>query len=128
MSFYEIEDKKNRIREMSIEVLDKIKSILIFYDTDIHNAKKWEKIKEKRGFRRWLFLKLTYDLYEGEPPAVEECHEKYKNLLSQYSKILNPLYWEVAAINDLLDFLSHKKAYNIHGAVGLYEEKKKRRI
>lgn len=121
---------KNRLREASIELLDEISSILTFYDIDIYYAKKWEKIKrnisqhnKKHSIKRFLFLRYTYDLYKGEPPTVEQCDRRYKNLLKPYTSVLKSEYWYVDVINELLNFLYRKKAYSISEAIALYKEK-----
>ncbi len=121
---------KNRLRDLSIKILDDISRILIFYDMDVHYAKKWEKIKlniarrnKKRSIKRFLFLKLTYDLYDGKPPTVEQCDKRYKILLEPYASVLNSEYWSVDVINELLKFLNRKKAYTISEAIALYKEK-----
>ena len=135
MNFDEIEKNRNHIREISINVLERISMLITFYEMDIHNAMKWEKIQQdivkhnkKHSLRRFLFLRSTYGFYKGEPPTVVQCNQQYKEITAPYFLILNSEYWKVDVISDLIDFMSRKKAYTINEAVELYEEKKKRRI
>ena len=132
MDFDEIEKNRNHIRKLSINVLDRIRMIITFYEMDIDNAKKCEKIQQdilknnkKHSLRRFLFLKYTYDLYLGEPPTVVQCHQKYARISAPYYLVLNSEYWKVDIIGDFINFLNRKKAYTINEAVALYKEKKK---
>lgn len=128
MSLDEIEKNREHVREISVNVLKRIGMIISFYEMDIHNAKKWERLKDKRGLRRWLFLKSTYGFYNGNPPTVEECRQTYKRISTPYFLVLNSEYWKDGVISDLIDLLSRKKAYTIDDAVELYEKRKKSRI